>query len=170
MSSFSEQIKAIYTTNLSSDFAEKFCDDRSKIHYSAVQLPFGRTWIGSEEAAEYVRRLHATFDVREMEFEVENYDESYSTFTVKTTLTGQWKQTGKLASFSERHFGELRGNKIRQLTIIALDVDEMLSGFFTRAESLFNTSKLSSGQSEFHTPSQSPKPCARTELRVTDQR
>ena len=138
MYDLAELVKTIYATPLSSEFAMKFFDDHSTIHYSIVQLPFGGRWTGSEDAAEYVRRWHATIDVKKMDFELENYDEAFGTFTLTTTIQGQWKRSGQLASFSERHFGEVRGNKIRRLTIIALDVDEILSGFFTRGEKLFN--------------------------------
>lgn len=138
MSDLAELIKTIYATPLSSELAMKFFDDHSVLHYSIVQLPFGGRWSGSEDAAEYVRRWQASINVQKMDFELLNYDEACGTFTVKTTIQGQWKRSGQRASFSERHFGELRGNKIRRLTIIALDVDEILSRYFTRSEKLFN--------------------------------
>ncbi|MDJ0592941.1 MAG: hypothetical protein QNJ72_23610 [Pleurocapsa sp. MO_226.B13] len=138
MYDLAELVKTIYATPLSSELAMKFFDDHSTLHYSIVQLPFGGRWTGSEDAAEYVRRWQATIDIKEMDFELENYDEAFGTFSVKISIQGRWKRSGQPASFSERHFGELRGNKIRQLAIIALDVDEILSGYFTRSEKLFN--------------------------------
>ena len=139
MYSLLEQVKRIYATLLSPPGAVKFFGDHSTIHYSVVQLPFGGTWTGKEDADEYLRRWQASVEVEKMDFEVENSDEAFGTFTVKTTIQGRWKRSGQMASFSERHFGELRGNHFRRLTIIALDVDDMLSGYFTRAETLFNT-------------------------------
>ena len=138
MYDLAEFVKKIYATFLSSELEIELFDDHSTLHYSIVQLPFGGRWTGAEDAAEYLRRWQATLDVREMDFELENYDEACGTFTVKTTIQGKWKRSGQPASFSERHFGEIRGNKIRRLTIIALDVDEMLFGYFTRGEKLFN--------------------------------
>ena len=138
MYDLAELVKKIYATRLSSELAVKFFDDHSKIHHNIVQLPFGGRWTGSEDAAEYVRRWHVTIDIKNMDFELENYDEAFGTFTVKTTIQGRWKRSGQPASFSEKHFGEVRGNKIRRLTIIALEVDQILSGYFTRAEKLFN--------------------------------
>ena len=138
MYDLAELVKTIYATPLSSELAVKFFDDHSTLHYSIVQLPFGGRWTGSEDLGEYVRRWQATIDLKKMDFELSNYDEAFGTFTVKTTIQGRWKRSGQLASFSERHFGSLRANKIRRLTIIALDVDEMLSGYFTRGEKLFN--------------------------------
>ncbi len=138
MYELAELVKTIYATPLSSELAMKFFDDHSTLHYSIVQLPFGGRWTGSEDAAEYVRRWQATIDIKEMDFELENYDEAFGTFSVKISIQGRWKRSGQPASFSERHFGKLRGNKIRQLAIIALDVDEILSGYFTRSEKLFN--------------------------------
>lgn len=132
------QVKTIYATPLSPELAVKFFDDHTTLHYNIVQLPFGGRWTGSEDTAEYVRRWHATMDIQKMDFELLNYDEAFGTFTVTITIQGRWKRSGQLASFSERHFGELRGGKIRRLTIIALDIDEMLSGYFTRGEKLFN--------------------------------
>ena len=138
MYDLAEQVKTIYTTPLSPELAVEFFDEHSTLHYSMIQLPFGGRWTGSEDLGEYVRRWQATIDLQEMDFELLNYDEAFGTFTVKTSIQGRWKRSGQKANFEERHFGELRGKKIRQLTIIALDVDEMLSGYFTRAEKLFN--------------------------------
>ncbi|MDJ0570189.1 MAG: hypothetical protein QNJ53_14245 [Pleurocapsa sp. MO_192.B19] len=138
MYDLAELVKTIYTASLSSELAVKFFNDHSTLHYSIVQLPFGGRWTGSEDIAEYVRRWQATIDIQEMDFELLNYDEAFGTFTLTTTIQGQWKRSGQLASFSEKHFGEIRGNKIRQLNVIALEVDEILSGYFTRSEKLFN--------------------------------
>lgn len=138
MSDLAELVKTIYATSLSSKLAEKFFDDHSRLHYSIVQLPFGGRWSGSEDIAEYVRRWQTTLKLESMNFELENYDEAFGTFTVKTIIQGEWTRSGQRASFSERHFGELRGSKIRRLTMIALEVDEMLFGYFTRGEKLFN--------------------------------
>lgn len=133
------KVNSIYRMKQSPELSEKFFDNRSTIHYSVVQLPFGGTWVGAEDATEYLRRLNVTLEIKEMHYELENYDEALGTFTVKTTMQGQWRRSGKPTSFSERHFGKLRGNKIRRLTIVALDIDEMLDGYFTRAEKFFNT-------------------------------
>ena len=138
MYGLAEQVKKIYAALVSPELAVKFFDDYSKVDYSIVQLPYGGRWTGSEDVAEYVRRWHATIDVKKMDFQLENYDEAFSTFTVKTTIQGRWTRSGQFTSFSERHFGELRGSKIRRLTIIALEVDEILFAYFTRAEKLFN--------------------------------
>ena len=138
MYDLSELVESFYITPLSPELVGKFFDEQSALHYSIVQLPFGGRWNGLEDAAEYVRRWQATIDVQYRDFELENYDEAFGTFTLKTTIQGRWIRSGQRASFSERHFGELRGSKIRRLTIIALEVDEMLSGYFTRAEKLFN--------------------------------
>ncbi len=138
MQSLLERVKGIYATPLPWPLAVNFFDHHSTIHYSVVQLPFGGTWIGKEDSLEYLRRWQASFELEQMDFELENSDEAFGTFVIKTTIQGRWKRSGKTASFSERHFGELRGEHFRRLTVIALDVDDMLSGYFTRAEMLFN--------------------------------
>lgn len=138
MYDLTELVESFYTTPLSSELAVKFFDDNSKLHYNIVQLPFGGGWGSLEEVSEYFRRWQVAIDVQEQDFELLNYDEAFGTFTVTTTIQGKWKRNGELLSLSERHFGEIRGNKIRRLSIIALNIDEILSGYFTRAEKLFN--------------------------------
>ena len=138
MYDLTELVESFYTTPFSSELALKFFNENSQLHYNIVQLPFGGKWFGNEQVSEYFRRWQVAIDVHEHDFELLNYDEAFGTFTVQTTIQGKWKRNGELVSFSERHFGEIRNHKIRQLTIIALNIDEILSRYFTRAEKLFN--------------------------------
>ena len=45
-----EQVNNIYARKQSPEVSAKFYNDHSTIYYSLVQLPFGGTWVGAQDA------------------------------------------------------------------------------------------------------------------------